>query len=418
VQLKEKLTDITIVIFVSSAKKQTLTPLIENKLPIFFLVAGKRIIDWLYSMAAKIGIEKFILLYEKGELAALREQLSNYQEISEPIDKIGNFTLFAYESSEGLSNNEITALQDQLTKYSLWIDGNVIFSERFFHEFLQAGLKAEKLFLTKQNEKEINEESAGIGFLERQYLDYALMGAKTVSDIFKRVREEISKESKITTPYVVKETEFWQINYPWELLDANQTLITYIEKKLEGKVEKGVTIIGKVAIGKGTRVRAGSYLEGPLTIGEDCDIGPNCYLRKGVVLGRKVRVGNACELKNTIVEEGTHIAHLSYVGDSIIGANCNFGAGTITGNLRLDNQTVKSKVGTMVLSTGRRKVGAIIGDNVKTAINVYFMPGVIVGNNAAIGTSAIITRNVPAQTFVFVEQQLQTRAWKPKKTKK
>jgi len=226
VQLKEKLTDITIVIFVSSANKQTLTPLIENKLPIFFLVAGKRIIDWLYSMAAKIGIEKFILLYEKGELAALREQLSNYQEISEPIDKIGNFTLFAYESSEGLSNNEITALQDQLTKYSLWLDGNVIFSEPFFHEFLQAGLEAEKLFLTKQNEKETNEESAGIGFLERQYLDYALMGAKTVSDIFKRVREEISKESKITTRYVVKETEFWQINYPWELLDANQTLIT------------------------------------------------------------------------------------------------------------------------------------------------------------------------------------------------
>ncbi len=90
-------------------------------------------------------------------------------------------------------------------------------------------------------------------------------------------------------------------------------------------------------------------------------MGPNCYLRKGVSLGKGVRIGNACELKNTIIYEESHVAHLSYVGDSIIGYYCNLGAGTITGNLRLDDKAVKAKI-TEVVSTGRRKIGVIMGD--------------------------------------------------------
>jgi len=83
--------------------------------------------------------------------------------------------------------------------------------------------------------------------------------------------------------------------------------------------------------------------------------------------------------------DNTHIGHLSYVGDSIIGENCNLGAGTITANYRLDAKTIKMKIKDKVVDSERTKLGAVLGDNVKAGINTLFMPGVKVGCNSWIG---------------------------------
>jgi bifunctional UDP-N-acetylglucosamine pyrophosphorylase/glucosamine-1-phosphate N-acetyltransferase len=107
----------------------------------------------------------------------------------------------------------------------------------------------------------------------------------------------------------------------------------------------------------------------------------------------------------------TRIPHLSYVGDSIIGENVNFGAGTITANLRLDEKPIYVTVKGQRVNSGRKKLGALVGDNVKTGIGVTIMPGVTVGPDSAIGANLTVDSDVPRNTFVYAEGEVASRNW-------
>ncbi|NHJ38712.1 MAG: hypothetical protein FK731_01675 [Asgard group archaeon] len=408
---KSKYPEISMVVFVSQQKK-LLQPLSKNRPPALFHTAGRKIIEWFLIIGKKYNISRIILLADKEDRRTLYNQLDHYMETSAPENEIGPFTIVNYDSKKGITSElKKNLIEGYLLDYSLWLDGNTIFNENFFQNFLDKGLSTGRHVLIDDNDT-----CLGVGLFNKKFLNEVIMDAKSVNDIYITMKESIT-DSISKMKFEEGLTNFWQINYLWNLLDANQILINDIKNNIEGIIEDGVTILNNVIIGKGSRIRSGSYLEGPLVIGENCDIGPNCYLRKGVSLGKEVRIGNACEVKNTIVFEGTHLAHLSYVGDSIIGSNCNFGAGTITGNLRLDDQTIKIEVDSKVMSSKRRKLGVIMGDNVKTAINTYFMPGVIVGNNSAIGTGVIVNRNIESEKFVYIDQKHLVKEWKIKKKK-
>jgi len=195
------------------------------------------------------------------------------------------------------------------------------------------------------------------------------------------------------------------IGYPWKLLEANERILKDLEHHVEGDVEKGVAMIPPVRIGRGCRIRSGSYIEGPVFIGEDCDIGPNCYIRPYTSIGSGVRIGNGCEVKNSIVMDGAHISHLCYVGDSIIGERCNLGAGTITANLRFDGRDVEMMIGDSLISSGRRKLGAFIGDDVQTGVNVSLMPGVKVGPGAWIAPGITVYEDVPEGVLYSIPRE-------------
>jgi bifunctional UDP-N-acetylglucosamine pyrophosphorylase/glucosamine-1-phosphate N-acetyltransferase len=195
--------------------------------------------------------------------------------------------------------------------------------------------------------------------------------------------------------------DWLDIGLPWTLLEANERAMGELEKKIEGTVEAGARLHGAVWVRRGARVRSGSYVEGPAIIGEDGDVGPNCYIRAGTCLGRGVRVGNACEVKNSIIMDGTHAAHLSYIGDSILGRNCNLGAGTITANLRFDKSNIEVTVKGERLDSGRRKLGVIMGDDVQTGVNVSVHPGVVIGPGAWIAPGLTVQRDVPADVIRF-----------------
>ncbi len=212
----------------------------------------------------------------------------------------------------------------------------------------------------------------------------------------------------IIKPYLF--SGYWaDVGKPWDLLNAHEFLMESEQETFQvlGTVEEGATLIGNVHVAKTARVRSGAYVEGPTYIDEGADIGPNCYIRPKTYLGKKTRVGNACEIKNSILFEGTHVAHLSYVGDSLIGRYCNLGAGTITANLRHDNRPVKVTIKGKRLSSGRRKLGAFIGDYVKTGIGVSILPGVIIGEKTWIGAGLVVERDIPANKLVV--QKLETK---------
>jgi bifunctional UDP-N-acetylglucosamine pyrophosphorylase/glucosamine-1-phosphate N-acetyltransferase len=214
----------------------------------------------------------------------------------------------------------------------------------------------------------------------------------------------LAKEGKTVLAAEISKDEWFDVGRPWDLLDANNWALKRMEHQLLGTIEQGAHLTGPVSVAESARIRSGAYIEGPCFIDEECDIGPNCYIRVGTSLGRKVRVGNACEIKNSIIMDYTQVGHLSYVGDSILGEHCNLGAGTVTANYRLDAGPIKMMVKDQLVNTGRRKLGAVLGDNVKTGIKSLFMPGVKVGVNSWVGPNFMVERDLPANSMAFLKQ--------------
>ncbi len=172
-------------------------------------------------------------------------------------------------------------------------------------------------------------------------------------------------------------TGFWlPTGYAWDLLGHQEFMMSALhETAIHGVVEPGAVLKGPVQVGAGTLIRSGSYIEGPVVIGAHCDIGPNCYIRRFSAIGDGCRIGQAVEIKNSIVMGNSHIAHLSYIGDSVVGEGCNLGAGTITANVRHDDKDIESVIKGKRVGTGRRKLGAIFSDGVRTGIHTSIYPG-------------------------------------------
>ena len=173
------------------------------------------------------------------------------------------------------------------------------------------------------------------------------------------------KEEKVD---IVKFSGDWvDVGRPWDLLRANKMYLDEIETRISGELERDVVIKGKVIIGRGTVVKSGTYIEGPVIIGKNCKIGPNAYIRPYSTIGDNCHVGIS-EVKESIIMNNSNLPHFNYVGDSVIGENCNLGAGTKIANLRLDGQNVKIRIGNM-------------GDDVKTGINVSINVGTLIASN-------------------------------------
>ena len=105
--------------------------------------------------------------------------------------------------------------------------------------------------------------------------------------------------------------------------------------------------------------------------------------------------------------DDTNVNHLTYVGDSIIGSKCNIAAGTNIANLRFDDKTVKITVKGDKIDSGRRKMGVVFGDGVKTGINSSFNPGVKVGVNSRIGAGSIVSKDLESNKVLIVRQEHQ-----------
>ncbi len=183
-----------------------------------------------------------------------------------------------------------------------------------------------------------------------------------------------------------KVRDWLNFTYPWDLLKANEMLMTTLKPDVGGEIEPGAHVKGPLCLGVGSVIRAGSYIVGPVIIGDNCEIGPNCYVRPCTAIGDRCHVGASVEIKNSILMSGAKVPHHNYVGDSIIGERCNLGAGTKAANLRLDHENIHS----MGADTGRKKLGALVGDEVQVGINASIDAGCAIGSYSVIGPGALV----------------------------
>src|ERR1700744_6340720 len=201
-------------------------------------------------------------------------------------------------------------------------------------------------------------------------------------------------------------------------LDAGVTLIAPETVYLAADTVFGndVTIEPFVVIGPGVSIADGAVIHSfsPIvqaSIGKRASIGPYARLRPGTALGEGVRIGNFVETKAAMLETGVKVNHLSYIGDTHVGANANIGAGTITCNY-----------------DGFSKHQTIIGQGAFVRTNSSMVAPVKIGNGAYIGSGSVITRDVPDDALAVERNQqnnreggakryreIKTRAKKPKK---
>ncbi len=186
------------------------------------------------------------------------------------------------------------------------------------------------------------------------------------------------------------------VGYPWDMLSANEHLLKTVTGEQNGTIEENVMIKGQLILGKGSVIKSGTYIEGPCIIGENTVVGPNAYIRSGTTIGNNCHIGHAVEIKNSIIFDDTKIPHYNYIGDSVIGSRCNFGAGTKIANLRHDHGPVK--VGGM--STGRTKFGAVIGDDVLFGINCSINTGSSIGSGTKVAPHTLVSGMIENKTVV------------------
>jgi NDP-sugar pyrophosphorylase family protein len=198
---------------------------------------------------------------------------------------------------------------------------------------------------------------------------------------------------------------------PWALLDApmDELLAALPSAEILGRVHPGAHLIGdRIFLGKGSRVAPGAVVEGPVWIGEDVDIRVGAYLRGGCWVGDGCVVGANVEMKRGILFPGAHAAHLNYVGDSILGRDVNLGAGVILSNFRHDGREIEIPAGDGErLATGKRKLGAIVGDGVAVGCNSVLNPGTIVGARTQIYTGVQLRSGIyPAASLIKLRQEI------------
>jgi acetyltransferase-like isoleucine patch superfamily enzyme len=188
------------------------------------------------------------------------------------------------------------------------------------------------------------------------------------------------------------------IFHSWDLLRANEQYVaTVSESRIEGEVHSLAVIEGNVRLGPGSRILPGVFIEGNVVIGANCKIGPNCYLRGNTSIGDKCHIGQSVEIKNCLILSRTNVGHLSYIGDSVLGEGVNLGAGTTTSNLRHDGKNHRSMVRGVLVDTGRRKFGTIIGDGVHTGIHTSIYPGRKLWPNTTTRPGEIVQQDLKSQ---------------------
>ncbi|MCU6761058.1 Bifunctional protein GlmU [uncultured Roseburia sp.] len=209
------------------------------------------------------------------------------------------------------------------------------------------------------------------------------------------------KQCRIENMYCLKETiaaEYLKTaEYPWELLAGLSDYIRKLGRTLDPEVYEQIE--EDVWVAKSAKAAKTAYLGAPLIIDEEAQVRHCAFIRGSAIIGKGAVVGNSTELKNVILFNKVQVPHYNYVGDSILGYKAHMGAGSITSNVKSDKTLVVVKDGTKEIETGRKKFGAMLGDEVEVGCNSVLNPGTVVCPNSNIYPLSMVRGVVPANSI-------------------
>lgn len=208
-------------------------------------------------------------------------------------------------------------------------------------------------------------------------------------------------DCKISDMYDLSHTKageyLGQFTYPWEALEGIKELILKIGPTLSS--DEYDHPADDVWIAKDAKRYPNNYIDGPCIIGHGTEIRPGAFIRGYALVGDNCVVGNSTELKNVILFDNVQVPHYNYVGDSILGYKSHMGAGSITSNVKSDKKLVVIKAGSEEIETGRKKVGAMLGDRVEVGCNSVLNPGTVIGRDSNVYPVSCVRGVVPANSI-------------------
>ena len=205
------------------------------------------------------------------------------------------------------------------------------------------------------------------------------------------IEELLDLEHSIAAPLFAGKT------YPWEALDEIKAFILQLGPTLDPELyehpEEGVWIA------KDAKVFPSAYSGAPCIIDREAEVRHCAFIRGSAIVGKGAVVGNSVELKNVVLFDYVQTPHYNYVGDSVLGSHAHMGAGSITSNVKSDKTLVVIREGEKRMETGRKKIGAILGDYVEVGCNSVLNPGTVIGPHSNIYPTSSVRGTVPANSI-------------------
>ena len=187
---------------------------------------------------------------------------------------------------------------------------------------------------------------------------------------------------------------FADAEYPWQILDDIKSYIVNLGNTLPP--ERFEHPAEDVWVAKSAKVFPSAYIGGPCIIDEGAEIRHCAFIRGSAIVGKNAVVGNSVELKNVVLFDSVQVPHYNYVGDSVLGYKAHMGAGSITSNVKSDKTAVVVHAAGEELATGRKKFGAILGDNVEVGCNSVLNPGTVIGRRSTVYPTSCVRGVIPA----------------------
>lgn len=213
-----------------------------------------------------------------------------------------------------------------------------------------------------------------------------------------KIYEELTVKELYSLPETsVAYSLLTRFTYPWEALDSISDIIKEIGKTLpkeEYEIREGDIYISKKA-----EIAPTAFIGGPCIICEGAQVKHCAYIREKAIVGRGAVVGNSVELKSCILFDGVQVPHFNYVGDSILGYKAHMGAGAVTSNVKSDKTLVTVNCKGEKIETGRKKFGAMLGDNVEVGCNSVLNPGTVIGQGSNVYPLSSVRGYVPKNSI-------------------
>lgn len=379
----------------------------------FLKFMGKTLLEHQMEELARAGFEDQIIVAGAHNIEAIREIAGDAQVVEQiPLDGGMAAGVLAAEELVGeealfiVSSNDVVDPQAYETvRAAIDSDADAYLTAVKVDRYFPGGyLKVDSGRITDIVEKpgEGNEPSDLVNIVLHVY--------KQPSKLFEALKTAQSSEDDVYEVAMAKlmaELQFepiaydgfWQpVKYPWHVFDLMDHFFELMEPSVHesAQIAETAVIKGKVLIAKGVRIFDHATIQGPAYIGPNSIVGNNALVR-GSIVGANSVVGYSTEVARSYVSNDCWF-HSNYIGDSILGENCSFGAGAVCANLRLDEAEIAE--------SGRNKLGVVMGDHVRVGVNTSLMPGVRIGGNSMIGSGLVVSEDIEPGKFVYAKTEL------------
>ncbi len=416
------------VLFLCGGIGRRMFPITEDKFLLKFL--GKTLLEHQFDVAVEAGLNEFLIVANKG----------NVDRIEEIVDVTSGIRaeLVVQENPDGIAN-ALESARHLLDGELIITNPNDVFEASGYLGLLESHRSNQAVshilthevssyfpggYLTVNGDNELtgivekpgegNEPSSMVNVLVHMHTDPEMLLHHIGSvrsdgdDVYERALDSIINDRSVirAVPYADRWTP---IKYPWHVFPVVRHFLDMADGHIapSADISDKATIDGMVIIDENVRVLENAVVRGPAYIGANTVVGNSTLVRDYSHIGADCVIGFGTEVKGSYVGDRTW-THMSYLGDSIVGDDCNFGAGTVTANWRFDEKDISVRRGGRPVNTGLDKLGAIIGNGCHTGINVSIMPGVTVGAGSLIGPHVNLASPVESDSMVVTRSANQT----------